>query len=125
MHLFYIYMTPFLLSVHFRPYAEDFIADDPQRRLDILKPRLPNGDSPPGFLGFAVNMVNIDSVDLYCATSTGYGLRETLFYNLFSRLHVYKTREDMLQSLPCIRHGAISLDGGMIKHSGVFSLGKR
>ncbi|XP_019070150.1 protein DEFECTIVE IN MERISTEM SILENCING 3 isoform X2 [Solanum lycopersicum] len=108
-----------------RPYAEDFIADDPQRRLDILKPRLPNGDSPPGFLGFAVNMVNIDSVDLYCATSTGYGLRETLFYNLFSRLHVYKTREDMLQSLPCIRHGAISLDGGMIKHSGVFSLGKR
>ncbi|KAK4718493.1 hypothetical protein R3W88_016831 [Solanum pinnatisectum] len=107
-----------------RPYADDFIADDPQRRLDILKPRLPNGDSPPGFLGFAVNMVNIDSVNLYCATSSGHGLRETLFYNLFSRLHVYKTREDMLQALPCIRHGAISLDGGMIKHNGVFSLGK-
>ncbi|XP_055831255.1 protein DEFECTIVE IN MERISTEM SILENCING 3-like isoform X2 [Solanum dulcamara] len=108
-----------------RPYPDDFIADDPQRRLYILKPRLPNGESPPGFLGFAVNMVNIDSVNLYCATSTGYGLRETLFYNLFSRLHVYKTREDMLQALPCIRHGAISLDGGMIKHDGLFSLGKR
>ncbi|KAM3233596.1 protein DEFECTIVE IN MERISTEM SILENCING 3 [Capsicum annuum] len=108
-----------------RPYPDDFIADDPQRRLDIPKPRLPNGESPPGFLGFAVNMVNIDSVNLYCATSTGYGLRETLFYSLFSRLHVYKTREDMLQALPCIRHGAISLDGGMIKHNGVFSLGKR
>ncbi|KAJ8534692.1 hypothetical protein K7X08_016420 [Anisodus acutangulus] len=108
-----------------RPYAGEFIADDPQRRLNILKPRLPNGESPPGFLGFAVNMVNIDSVNLYCATSTGYGLRETLFYSLLSRLHIYKTREDMLQALPCIREGAISLDGGMIKHNSVFSLGKR
>lgn len=108
-----------------RPYSDHFIADDPQRRLDLLEPTLPNGESPPGFLGFAVNMVNIDSVNLYCATKTGYGLRETLFYNLFSRLHVYKTREDMLHALPCIRHGAISLDGGMIKHNGVFSLGKR
>ncbi|XP_060212087.1 protein DEFECTIVE IN MERISTEM SILENCING 3 isoform X2 [Lycium barbarum] len=104
-----------------RPYAGEIIADDPQRRLNILKPRLPNGESPPGFLGFAVNMVNIDSVNLYCATSAGYGLRETLFYNLFSRLHVYKTREDMLQALPCIRDGAISLDGGKINHIGVFS----
>ncbi|MCE3215450.1 hypothetical protein HAX54_002400 [Datura stramonium] len=108
-----------------RPYAGNFIADDPQRRLDILKPRLPNGESPPGFLDFAVNMVNIDSVNLYCAKSTGYGLRETLFYNLFSHLHIYKTSDDMLQALPCIRHGAISLDGGMIKHDSVFSLGKR
>lgn len=108
-----------------RPYGGEFIADDPQRRLDILKPRLPNGESPPGFLGFAVNMVNIDSVNLYCATSSGYGLRETLFYNLFSRLHVYRTRADMLQALPCIRDGAISLDGGIIKHNNVFVLGKR
>ncbi|KAF2323838.1 hypothetical protein GH714_000439 [Hevea brasiliensis] len=55
----------------------------------------------------------------------GYGLRETLFYNLFSRLQVYKSREDMLLALPCITDGAISLDGGMIKATGLFSLGNR
>lgn len=90
-----------------------------------MKPRLPNGETPPGFLGFAVNMINIDSANLYCATSTGHGLRETLFYKLFSRLQVYKTRTEMLQALTVITHGAISLDGGIIKSNGVFALGNR
>lgn len=107
------------------PFAGDFIADDPQRRLDLLKPKLPNGECPPGFLGFAVNMINVDSVHLFCVTSSGHGLRETLFYSLFSRLQVYKTRLEMLQALPCISSGAISLDGGMIKGAGMFSLGNR
>ncbi|XP_016460859.1 protein DEFECTIVE IN MERISTEM SILENCING 3 isoform X1 [Nicotiana tabacum] len=106
-----------------RPYEGAFIADDPQRRLALMKPRLPNGETPPGFLGFAVNMINIDSANLYCATSTGHGLRETLFYKLFSRLQVYKTRTEMLQALTVITHGAISLDGGIIKSNGVFALG--
>ena len=108
-----------------RPYAGDFIANDPQRRLDLLKPRLPNGECPPGFLGFAVNMINIDSTHLFCLAANGYGLRETLFYSLFSRLQVYKTRTDMLQALPCISDGALSLDGGMIKATGVFCLGNQ
>ncbi|KAL7003615.1 hypothetical protein U1Q18_004766 [Sarracenia purpurea var. burkii] len=108
-----------------RPYIGEFLADDPQRRLDFLKPRLPNGESPPGFLGFAVNMVNIDDANLFCLTANGHGLRETLFYNLFSRLQVYRTRAEMLQALPCISNGAISLDGGMIKTTGMFSLGNR
>ncbi|CAH9097767.1 unnamed protein product [Cuscuta europaea] len=107
------------------PFAGDFIADDPQRRLDLLKPKLPNGESPPGFLGFAVNMINVDSINLFCVTSNGHGLRETLFYNLFSRLQVYKTRIEMLRALPCISSGAISLDGGIIKGAGIFSLGSR
>ncbi|KGN49862.1 protein DEFECTIVE IN MERISTEM SILENCING 3 [Cucumis sativus] len=110
---------------HLRPYAGDFIANDPQRRLDLLKPRLPNGECPPGFLGFAVNMINIDSTHLFCLAANGYGLRETLFYSLFSRLQVYKTRTDMLQALPCISDGALSLDGGMIKATGVFCLGNQ
>ncbi|KAJ8536891.1 hypothetical protein K7X08_035292 [Anisodus acutangulus] len=108
-----------------RPYAGEFIADDPQRRLDLMKPRWDNGETPPGFLGFAVNMINIDPANLYCATSSGHGLRETLFYKLFSRLQVYKTRADMLQALRVITDGAISLDGGIIKNDGVFALGKR
>ncbi|KAJ8554298.1 hypothetical protein K7X08_024976 [Anisodus acutangulus] len=108
-----------------RPYAGKFIVDDPQRRLDLMKPRWYNGETPPGFLGFAVNMINIDPANLYCATNTGHGLRETLFYKIFSRLQVYKTRADMLQALRVITDGAISLDGGIIKSDGVFALGKR
>ncbi|XP_058218932.1 uncharacterized protein LOC131329669 isoform X3 [Rhododendron vialii] len=108
-----------------RPYSGEFICDDPQHRLDLLKPRLPNGEPPPGFLGFAVNMINIDNDNLFCVTANGHGLREILFYNLFSGLQVYRTRTDMLHALPCIRSGAISLDGGIIKTTGMFSLGNR
>lgn len=108
-----------------RPYAGEFVTDDPQRRLDLIKPRLPNGECPPGFLGFAVNMVNVDSTNLFCLTASGYGLRETLFYNLFSCLQVYRTRAEMLLALPCISHGALSLDGGIFRSTGVFSLGNR
>ena len=70
-------------------------------------------------------MINIDTDNLYCVTSNGHGLRETLFYGLFSQLQVYKTRADMMQALPFIAGGAISLDGGIIKSAGIFSLGKR
>ncbi|KAF7148965.1 hypothetical protein RHSIM_Rhsim03G0209000 [Rhododendron simsii] len=108
-----------------RQYSGEFVANDPQMRLDLLKPSLPNGGSPPGFLGFAVNMINIDTDNLSRLTATGNGLRETLFYNLFSRLQVYNKREDMLQALPCIKDGAISLDGGIIKPTGIFYLGCR
>ncbi|PQQ04220.1 hypothetical protein Pyn_24806 [Prunus yedoensis var. nudiflora] len=116
--------TSFVL-MNLRPYAGEFVPDDPQRRLDLLKPRLPNGECPPGFLGYAVNMIHVDSTSLFCATASGHGLRETLFYNLFCRLQVYKTRADMVPALPCISDGAISLDGGMIRSTGVFSLGNR
>ncbi|CAK8567595.1 unnamed protein product [Lathyrus sativus] len=108
-----------------RPYAGKYVVDDPHRKLDILNPRLPNGEFPAGFLGFAVNMINIDTENLFCVTPSGFGLRETLFYNLFSRLQVYKTRAEMIQALPCITDGALSLDGGMIRSYGVYSLGNR
>ncbi|WCJ28883.1 defective in meristem silencing 3 [Euphorbia peplus] len=107
-----------------RPYCGEFVADDPQRRLDLLKPKLPNGECPPGFIGFAVNMIHVDYTNLLYV-SDAYGLRETLFYNLFSRLQVYKSRKEMLLALPLISDGAISLDGGMIRANGFFSLGNR
>ncbi|GAA0150594.1 viral or transposable element protein [Lithospermum erythrorhizon] len=110
---------------HLRPFTGHFIVDDPQRRLDLRKPKLPNGETPPGFIGFAVNLISLDNAKLFCVTSTGHGLRETLFYNLFSSLQVYKTREDMLNAIPLINNGAVSLDGGMMKRSGIFSLGNR
>lgn len=101
------------------------MADDPQRRLDLVKPRLPNGELPPGFIGFAVNMIILHHSHLFRVCSSGYGIRETLFYNLFSHLQVYRTREEMILALPCISNGAISLDGGLIKRSGFYYLGSR
>ncbi|KAK7282562.1 hypothetical protein RIF29_11454 [Crotalaria pallida] len=108
-----------------RPYPGKYVVDDRQRKLNILNPRLPNGESPSGFLGYAVNMISVDSSNLFCVTPSGYGLRETLFYNIFSRVQVYKTRAEMLQALPCISDGALSLDGGMVRSCGVFFLGNR
>ncbi|XP_071920557.1 protein DEFECTIVE IN MERISTEM SILENCING 3-like isoform X1 [Coffea arabica] len=107
-----------------RPFVGNFVVNDPQRRLDIVKPRLPNGETPPGFLGFAVNMINIDKSNLYFVTSSGRGLRETLFYSLFSRLQVYRTREEMLRALPFMTDAALSLDGGIMRGAGMFCLGK-
>lgn len=116
--------TSFPLLLH-RPYTSEFVANDPQRRLDIEKPQLPNGESPPGFIGHAVNMITIETKNLLYLTSNGLGLRETLFYHLFSHLQVYKTRSEMLLALPYIRDGAVSLDGGIIKTTSVFSMGNR
>ncbi|KAJ0253756.1 Protein DEFECTIVE IN MERISTEM SILENCING 3 [Hirschfeldia incana] len=109
-----------------RPYVGKRIAGDAQRRLDLPKPKLPNGEYPPGFLGYAVNLIKIEPAYLVCVTAYGYGLRETLFYSLFSHLQVYKTRVDMMSALPCITDdGAVSLDGGIIRKSGIFTLGTR
>ncbi|XP_065864340.1 protein DEFECTIVE IN MERISTEM SILENCING 3-like [Euphorbia lathyris] len=106
-----------------RPYAGGFINGDPQKKLALPMPKLPNGSSPTGFIDFAVNMINMDTGNLSCVTPNGHGLRETLFYTLFSHLQVYKTRTDMLHALPCITEGALSLDGGIIKKNGFFALG--
>ncbi|MQL80964.1 hypothetical protein Taro_013402, partial [Colocasia esculenta] len=106
-------------------YTGEFAADDPQRQLALLKPKLPSGKCPPGFLGFAVNMISVDMKYVSCITSNGHGLRETLFYSLFSHLQVYRSREEMRLAIPFISDGAISLDGGIIKGAGLFSLGER
>ncbi|KAI3975602.1 hypothetical protein MKX01_017515 [Papaver californicum] len=108
-----------------RPYAGDIVSDDPQRKLALMKPRLPNGECPPGFLGFAVNMINLDYSYLSYVTASSHGLRETLFYSLFSRLQVYRTRAEMLLALPFICDGALSLDGGMTRSAGMLVLGDR
>ncbi|KAI3749102.1 hypothetical protein L6452_12681 [Arctium lappa] len=108
-----------------RPYVGEFMPDDPQRRLALLKPKLPNGESPAGFLGFAVNMIHFDNAHLNTLTTDGQGIRETLFYTLFSKLQVYRTRAHMLQALPFISDGAISLDGAIIRRNGVFAFGNR
>lgn len=108
-----------------RSYVGGFVAYDQQRILALPKPKLPNGHCPSGFLDYAVNMINLEGRNLSYLTASGHGLRETLFYGLFSRLQIYRTRSEMLLALSCITDGALSLDGGMIKKSGVFALGSR
>ncbi|OEL35052.1 Protein DEFECTIVE IN MERISTEM SILENCING 3 [Dichanthelium oligosanthes] len=114
--------TVFCLE-NLRTFSGDVNIDDPQRKLILHRPRLPGGESPPGFLDFAVNMIHLDRAHLSCLTASGHGLRETLFYSLFSHLQVYKSRADIQRALPLINDGAISLDGGILKPNGSFCLG--
>ncbi|EYU25236.1 hypothetical protein MIMGU_mgv1a019692mg [Erythranthe guttata] len=96
---------------------------DPLELMPLKMPSLPNGIIPQGFLGYAVNMINIDASYLQWRTTSGHGLRETLFYRLFGELQVYKDRECMMNARSCIQDGAVSLDGGIIRGNGLLSLG--
>ncbi|MED6125294.1 hypothetical protein PIB30_067222 [Stylosanthes scabra] len=109
----------------FRPFVGGFVTNDPQKKLAIPKPRFPNEECPAGFIDYAVNMLYLDSNNLSFVTTSGLGLRETLFYGLLSGLQVYRTQNEMMCALPCINEGAVSLDGGMIKKNGMFVLGGR
>ncbi|KAK7275375.1 hypothetical protein RIF29_16491 [Crotalaria pallida] len=108
-----------------RAFEGGFVLNDPQKKLAIIKPRLPNGETPNGFIDFAVNMIHLDHRHLSFVTAGGHGLRETLFYTLFSQVQVYKTRNDMMNALPYIHDGALALDGGMVKKGGMFFFGDR
>ncbi|KAL6640164.1 hypothetical protein ACP70R_022013 [Stipagrostis hirtigluma subsp. patula] len=104
------------------PYKGGLLWNSTQKELALPCP-FPNLKKPNGFSGFAVNMINLSDENLNISTGSGYGLRETLFYSLFGELQVYETRKDMLQALPYLKGGAISLDGGVIKGNGKLLLG--
>ncbi|KAM1976756.1 hypothetical protein ACFX15_041359 [Malus domestica] len=106
-----------------RPYTGDFDGTDPQRKLFLPDPVLPSGDTPSGFLGYAVNLVDLDDEHLHTVTTEGHNLRQTLFYSLFGELHVYRTRKQMFNARACIKQAAVSLDGGILKQTGMVSLG--
>lgn len=96
---------------------------DAEGKLLFPDPTLPCGSRPAGFLGYAVNLVNIDDDHLDTVTDSGFGLRETLFYRLFGDTQVYATRDDMKRAVSCIKDGAVSLDGGILRGNGAVSLG--
>ena len=104
------------------PFTNGF-GNGPQRKLSLPAPNLDNGYVPSGFLGFAVNMIELDIDHLQIKTTNGHGLRETLFYSLFGKLQVYQTRKDMLAARACIKNGAVSIDGGILKENGSISVG--
>ncbi|XP_071686179.1 structural maintenance of chromosomes flexible hinge domain-containing protein GMI1 [Rutidosis leptorrhynchoides] len=96
---------------------------DLQGKLLLPDPTFPDGSTPQGFVGYAVNLIDIDVDHLNTKTDAGCGLRETLFYRLFGETQVYKTREHMKNAIPCIKDGAVSLDGGILRGNGVTSIG--
>ncbi|XP_021315431.1 uncharacterized protein LOC8081647 isoform X2 [Sorghum bicolor] len=104
------------------PYKGGVLLNSPQKELNLAWPS-PHASKPKGFRGFAVNMINLSDDNLNITTSRGHGLRETLFYSLFGELQVYETRNDMLQAMPYLNGGAISLDGGVMKGKGKLLLG--
>lgn len=112
-----------LKFLYCRPYTGDFDGTDPQRKLFLPDPVLPSGDTPSGFLGYAVNLVDLDDEHLHTVTTEGHNLRQTLLYSLFGELHVYRTRKHMFNARACIKHAAVSLDGGILKQTGIVSLG--
>lgn len=74
-------------------------------------------------MGYAVNKIFLPAEHLQLRTTSGHGLRETLFYRLFGKLQVYKSREHLYMASSCIEDGAVSLDGGMMRGNGVVSVG--
>lgn len=102
-------------SMFIRVYSGEY-CNDYLRKLALPNPTLPNGTHPPGFLGYAVNMIDPGIGYCHWRTRFGYGLRETLFYHLFGQLQVYDTMEHMNKASPCITQSAVSLDGGIIRN---------
>lgn len=113
-----------LYKLYCRPYTGK-LGSDPDRKLELPDPTLPDGNLPSGYLGYAVNLVNLESHHLQAWTNAGHSLRETLFYGLFGEIQVYETREHMKRAKPFIKHGAVSLDGGIMRGNGVLSFGHR
>ncbi|KAH9325961.1 hypothetical protein KI387_006139, partial [Taxus chinensis] len=106
-----------------RSYDGGCKSDDPQKCLIIEDPKLLSGTKPSGFMGYAVNMIKLDPENPNASASSGVGLRETLFFNLFSYLQVYETRNHMIKAISCIKDGALSLDGGMLRRKGIIECG--
>ncbi|KAK1276605.1 hypothetical protein QJS04_geneDACA012786 [Acorus gramineus] len=115
---------PVIFLDDIRPYTGRLEDSNQSRWLALPHPCLPCGKPPPGFIGYAVNMINLDVHHLNTRTAAGHGLRETLYYRLFGDLQVYETRAHMKEADACIKqHGAVSLDGGIKRGNGIIFLG--
>uniref|UniRef100_A0A7I4FUU7 Uncharacterized protein n=1 Tax=Physcomitrium patens TaxID=3218 RepID=A0A7I4FUU7_PHYPA len=87
----------------------------PQKLLLIPDPWPRDAPCPKGYIGYAVNLLRFNPQQLECyATSAKHSLRESLFFQLFSYLQVYDTKEHMLAAQQFHTTGAVSLDGGLI-----------
>ncbi|KAJ7547469.1 hypothetical protein O6H91_08G087600 [Diphasiastrum complanatum] len=99
-----------------------------QNLLRIPPPVTSSGRHLTGFLGYAVNLLHLKEEHLSISIKGRcVGLRETLFFSLFSTLQVYDSRKNMyLAKDSCKRFhgGAVSLDGSIIRSNLRQELGK-
>ncbi|KAH8944975.1 hypothetical protein BDL97_12G015300 [Sphagnum fallax] len=110
-----------------QPFSGGVIRNHPQLLLDMRPVE------STGFLGFAANLLHMNEeqlsirVTLRSKGDQQFGLRETLFYDLFRHLQVYDTKENMLQAKQrhLLQSGAVSLDGGVITSNMRQRLGPR
>ncbi|KAJ4781793.1 gamma-irradiation and mitomycin c induced 1 [Rhynchospora pubera] len=94
------------------PFVGELMNGDAQKKLAIPLPCSPHSQTDPaGFVGYAVNLLNLSMKKL--------DLRATLFYHLFGQLQVYQTRNDMEQALDYIKEGAVSFDGAIMRRKGI------
>ncbi|KFK32414.1 hypothetical protein AALP_AA6G239100 [Arabis alpina] len=82
----------------YMPRVNGRIENDPQRKLAMDDPKLPDGGPIPGFKGYAVNMIDFHEEELFIQTVSGYGLRETLIYGLFE-IYMFMIPKNMLNQL--------------------------
>ncbi|XP_075495210.1 structural maintenance of chromosomes flexible hinge domain-containing protein GMI1 [Primulina tabacum] len=100
------------------------LESDSQNLDSLQEPTLPNGCSTPhGFLGYAVRLVNMEAVHSHGTRKNDISTRQTLLCCLFGELQVYENKQCMKMARACIRDGAISLDGGIMKRNGLISFG--
>nr|PNR30969.1 hypothetical protein PHYPA_027285 [Physcomitrium patens] len=102
-------------SSYKRDDGEQAVIDDhPQKLLHLS----PSADStrpkPLGFIDYAVNLLQFHKGYTLCLKVGEFGLRETLFFNLFGYLQVYDTVENMMRAKEYIQTSAVSLDGGVL-----------
>lgn len=99
------------------------LASDSQNLDSLQEPTLLNGSTPHGFLGYAVRLVNMEAVHSHGTRKNDLSTRQTLLCCLFGELQVYENKQCMKMARACIRDGAISLDGGIMKRNGLISFG--
>ncbi|GAA0162738.1 viral or transposable element protein [Lithospermum erythrorhizon] len=100
------------------------IGRDPQGKLALLDPALPDGSGPPGYLGYAVNMIHLDADNLQWRNAIDHGLRETIFYGLLGELQVYQNKDCMNKARSCVKVDAVSLDGAIMRRGVLVSFGE-
>ncbi|MCO5580545.1 hypothetical protein L7F22_034413 [Adiantum nelumboides] len=99
-----------------RLYIEGLEESDLQKLLKLVQCKLIDGFVSRGFLGYAVNFMQLNE-------EHG-GLRESPFYSLLKELQVYDARRNLFSAKSALTAGGTSLDGSMVQERGCEDFGQ-
>ncbi|MCO5604845.1 hypothetical protein L7F22_059019 [Adiantum nelumboides] len=99
-----------------RLYTEGLEESDLQKLLKVDWSKLIDGSMPSGFLGYAVNFLQLNE-------EHG-GLRGSLFYSLLKELQVYDTRRNLFSAKSALTAGGTSLNGSVVRERGCEDFGQ-